>query len=32
MLDFEAASVADLEFGKWEGSETTIAVEAECIF
>ena len=32
MLDLEAASVADLEVGKWEGAETTIAVEAECIF
>jgi hypothetical protein len=32
MLDLEAASVADLEVGKWEGAETTIAGEAECIF
>lgn len=28
----EAASVADLELGKWEGADTAIAVEAECIF
>ena len=32
MLDLEAASVADLELGKWEGADTAIAVEAECIF
>ncbi len=32
MLDLETASVADLKLGKWEGAETAIAVEAECIF
>lgn len=32
MLDLEAASVADLELGKWEGADFAIAVEAECIF
>src|SRR6266513_1547081 len=32
MLNLEAASVAGLEVGKWEGAETTIAVEAESIF
>lgn len=32
MLDLEAASVADLELGKWEGGETAVAVEAEYIF
>ena len=32
MLDLEAASIADLELGKWEGADTAIAVEAECIF
>lgn len=32
MLDLEATSVADLDFGKWEGADTAIAVEAECIF
>ena len=32
MLDLEATSVADLEFGKREGADTAIAVEAECIF
>ena len=32
MLDLEAASVAKLELGKWEGADTAIAVEAECIF
>jgi hypothetical protein len=32
MLDLEAASVADLELWKWEGAETAITVEAECIF
>lgn len=26
----KAASVADLAVGRWEGAETTIAVEAEC--
>lgn len=31
MLDLEAASVADLELGKWEGADAAIAVEAECI-
>lgn len=31
MLDLEAASVADLELGGWEGAETAIAVKAECI-
>ena len=32
MLDFEAASVADLELRGWEGADAAIAVEAECIF
>ena len=32
MLDLEAASVADLELGKWEGADIIIAVEVECIF
>lgn len=32
MLDLEAASVADLELGEWEGADFAIAVEAECIF
>lgn len=31
-MDLEATSVADLELGKWEGADTAIAVEAECIF
>lgn len=32
MLDLKAASVADLEFSKWKGADTAIAVEAECVF
>lgn len=32
MLDLKAASIAILELGKWEGADTTIAVEAECVF
>lgn len=32
MLDLKAASVADLELGKWEGADFAIAVEAERIF
>ena len=32
MLNLEATSVADLKLGKWEGADTAIAVEAECIF
>lgn len=32
MLDLEAASVAHLELGKWEGTDTAIALEAECVF
>ena len=31
-MDLEAASVAGLELEKWEGANTAIAVEAECIF
>ena len=31
-MDLEAASVDDLELGKWEGADTAIAVEFECIF
>ncbi len=31
-MDLEAASVAGLELGKWEGADTAIAVGAECIF
>ena len=32
MLDLETASVANLKLRTWEGAETAIAVEAECIF
>lgn len=32
MLDLEAASIADLELGKWEGTDNAITVEAECVF
>ena len=32
MLDLEAASVTDLELGKYEGADTAITVEAESNF